>query len=87
GIEHEDGIASVASCRLVYSTPGLLLVEVVLHSGRNRIVRRLFDAVGHPVEKLVRTEVGPIRIGDQRQGTIRRLSKTEVGHLLASVGM
>ncbi|MEX5299379.1 pseudouridine synthase [Kocuria sp. CPCC 205292] len=87
GIELEDGIASVDSFRLVDSTPGHLLVEVVLHSGRNRIVRRLFDAVGHPVEKLVRTEVGPIRIGDQRQGTIRRLSKTEVGHLLASVGM
>ncbi|MEX5235547.1 pseudouridine synthase [Kocuria arenosa] len=87
GIELEDGIASVDSFRLVDSTPGHLLVEVVLHSGRNRIVRRLFDAVGHPVEKLVRTEVGPIRIGDQRQGTIRRLSRTEVGHLLASVGM
>lgn len=87
GIELEDGTASVDSFRLVDSTPGHLLVEVVLHSGRNRIVRRLFDAVGHPVEKLVRTEVGPIRIGDQRQGTVRRLSKTEVGHLLASVGM
>ncbi|GAA1752774.1 pseudouridine synthase [Kocuria aegyptia] len=87
GIELEDGIASVDSFRLVDSTPGHLLVEVVLHSGRNRIVRRLFDAVGHPVEKLVRTEVGPIRIGDQRQGTVRRLSRTEVGHLLASVGM
>ncbi len=87
GIELEDGPASVDSFRLVDSTPGHLLVEVVLHSGRNRIVRRLFDAVGHPVEKLVRTQVGPIRIGDQRQGTIRRLSKTEVGHLLASVGM
>ncbi|MCJ8505411.1 rRNA pseudouridine synthase [Kocuria flava] len=87
GIELEDGPARVDSFRLVDSTPGHLLVEVVLHSGRNRIVRRLFDAVGHPVEKLVRTQVGPIRIGDQRQGTVRRLSKTEVGHLLASVGM
>ena len=49
GIELEDGIASVDSFRLVDSTPGHLLIEVVLHSGRNRIVRRLFDAVGHPV--------------------------------------
>ncbi|MGQ1797691.1 pseudouridine synthase [Kocuria oceani] len=87
GIQLEDGPASVDSFRLVDSTPGHILVEVVLHSGRNRIVRRLFDAVGHPVEKLVRTQVGPIRIGDQRQGTIRKLSRTEVGHLLASVGM
>jgi 23S rRNA pseudouridine2605 synthase len=87
GIQLEDGPASVDAFRLVDSTPGHILVEVVLHSGRNRIVRRLFDAVGHPVEKLVRTQVGPIRIGDQRQGTIRKLSRTEVGHLLASVGM
>ncbi|GGG62925.1 hypothetical protein GCM10011374_27760 [Kocuria dechangensis] len=87
GIQLEDGMASVDSFRLVDSTPGHILVEVVLHSGRNRIVRRLFEAVGHPVEKLVRTQVGPIRIGDQRQGTIRKLSRTEVGHLLASVGM
>lgn len=87
GIMLEDGIASVDSFRLVDSVPGHILVEVVLHSGRNRIVRRLFDAVGHPVERLVRTQVGPIRIGNQKQGVVRDLSKTEVGHLLASVGL
>ncbi|PND71817.1 pseudouridine synthase, partial [Escherichia coli] len=69
------------------STPGHVLIEVVLHSGRNRIVRRMFDAVDHPVEKLARTHVGPIAIGDQKQGTVRKLSHTEVGNLLASVGM
>ncbi|MBP3036892.1 rRNA pseudouridine synthase [Arthrobacter sp. zg-ZUI100] len=87
GMELEDGFASVDSFKLVDSTPGHLLVEVVLHSGRNRIVRRLFDAVGHPVERLVRTQVGPIRVNDQRQGSIRVLGRTEVGHLLASVGL
>jgi 23S rRNA pseudouridine2605 synthase len=87
GIELEDGTASVDSFRLVDSTPGHILVEVVLHSGKNRIVRRLFEAVGHPVERLVRTQVGPIRINDQKQGTIRTLGHQEVGHLLASVGM
>ncbi|MDQ0734318.1 pseudouridine synthase [Arthrobacter agilis] len=87
GIELEDGLAQVDSFKLVDSTPGHILVEVVLHSGRNRIVRRLFDAVGHPVERLVRTQVGPIRIGDQRQGSIRVLGRQEVGHLLASVGL
>ncbi|HET8794770.1 MAG TPA: pseudouridine synthase, partial [Arthrobacter sp.] len=45
------------------------------------------DAVGHPVERLVRTQVGPIRLNDQRQGSIRALGKQEVGHLLATVGM
>ncbi|WP_253904178.1 pseudouridine synthase, partial [Arthrobacter sp. Br18] len=87
GIELEDGVARVDSFKLVDSTPGHILVEVVLHSGRNRVIRRLFDAVGHPVERLVRTQVGPIRVGDQRQGSIRVLGRQEVGHLLASVGL
>ena len=87
GLELEDGFAKVDSFRLVDSTPGHVLVEVVLHSGRNRIVRRLFDAVGHPVERLVRTQMGPIRLGDQRQGSIRVLGRTEVGHLMAAVDL
>ncbi|GAB3554109.1 hypothetical protein GCM10027404_27650 [Arthrobacter tumbae] len=87
GIELEDGIARVDSFRLVDSTPGHVLVEVVIHSGRNRVVRRLFDAIGHPVERLVRTQFGPIRVGDQRQGSIRVLGRQEVGHLLAAVEM
>jgi 23S rRNA pseudouridine2605 synthase/16S rRNA pseudouridine516 synthase len=87
GIELEDGFASVDAFRLVDSTPGHVLIEVVLHSGKNRIVRRLFDAVGFPVLRLVRVKVGPIGLGDQRQGSIRNLGKQEVGHLLASVGL
>ena len=87
GIELEDGVSSVDSFKLVDSTPGHVLVEVVLHSGKNRVVRRLFDAVGHPVERLVRIQVGPIRLGDQRQGSIRALGRQEAGHLLALVGM
>ncbi|MGG7443807.1 pseudouridine synthase [Zafaria sp. J156] len=87
GLQLEDGWANVDSFKLVDSTPGKLLVEVVLHSGRNRIVRRLFDAVGHPVKRLVRVQLGPIRLGDQKQGTIRPLGHQEVGHLLAAVGL
>jgi 23S rRNA pseudouridine2605 synthase len=87
GVELEDGNANVDSFRLVDSTPGHVLIEVVLHSGKNRIVRRLFDAVGFPVLRLVRVKVGPIGLGDQRQGSIRNLGKQEVGHLLASVGL
>lgn len=87
GVELEDGIAAVDSFRLVDSTPGHVLIEVVLHSGKNRIVRRMFDAVGFPVQRLVRVKVGPIGLGDQRQGSIRNLGRQEVGHLLASVGL
>ena len=87
GIRLEDGVTRVDEFKLVDSTPGHVLVEVTIHSGKNRIVRRLFDAVGYPVERLVRVEMGPIRIGSQKQGTVRNLSKVEIGHLLASVDM
>ena len=87
GVQLEDGWARVDTFRLVDSTPGHVLAEVVLHSGKNRIVRRMFDAVGYPVERLVRVKFGPIAVGDQRQGSIRILGRQEVGHLLASVGM
>lgn len=87
GVKLEDGWASVDSFRLVDSKPGHVLVEVVLHNGKNRIVRRLFEAVGHPVERLLRVGVGPIVLGDQKQGTVRVLGRHEVGHLLSLVGL
>jgi len=87
GIELEDGPASFASYKVVDQTPQATLVEVVLHEGRNRIVRRLFDEVGHPVMQLVRTQIGPIRLGDLKSGRTRVLGKTEVGTLMAQVGM
>ncbi len=87
GVELEDGIAKVDSFKLIDSTPGHVLVEVVLHSGKNRIVRRMFKEVGYPVERLVRVQMGPIHLGDQRQGTVRPLNSQEVGHLMAAVGL
>ncbi|MFB9165617.1 MULTISPECIES: pseudouridine synthase [Arthrobacter] len=87
GVELEDGWQKVDSFRLVDSTPGHVLAEVVLHSGKNRIVRRMFDAVGYPVERLVRVKFGPIALGDQRQGSIRVLGRHEIGFLLSDVGM
>ncbi|MBP2415025.1 pseudouridine synthase [Arthrobacter stackebrandtii] len=87
GVELEDGWQKVDSFRLVDSTPGHVLAEVVLHSGKNRIVRRMFDAVGYPVERLVRVKFGPIALGDQRQGSIRMLGRHEVGYLRSDVGM
>ncbi|MDY6055592.1 pseudouridine synthase [Micrococcus sp.] len=87
GVELEDGLAKVDSFKLVDSTPGHVLVEVVLHSGKNRIVRRMFQEIGHPVERLVRVKVGPILLGDQKQGSVRALSAQELGHLKALVGL
>lgn len=87
GIELEDGPVSVDSFRLVESTARQALVEVVLHEGRQHVVRRLLDAVGHPVQRLVRTSVGPIRLGDLRSGRTRRLTQAEVTSLYSLVGL
>jgi len=87
GIELEDGPVKVEKFNIVQVTPQASLVEVSLHEGRNRIVRRLFDEVGFPVTALVRTSIGPIRLGDLKPGRTRVLSKTEVGSLMTQAGM
>lgn len=87
GIELDDGPASVDSVKIVDATPVSTLVEVHLHEGRNRIVRRMFDHVGFPVTRLVRTQVGPIKLGTLRPGSTRVLGKTELGTLMSLVGL
>lgn len=87
GVELEDGLATVDKFRLVDSLPGKAMVEVVLHEGRKHIVRRLLAEVGHPVERLVRTAVGDVQLGNQRPGSIRRLNRVEVGSLHTTVGL
>ncbi|WP_425953780.1 pseudouridine synthase [Xylanimonas sp. McL0601] len=87
GIELEDGPARMDKVKIVQALGNLTMVEVVLHEGRNRIVRRMFDALDRPVERLVRTRVGPIALGDQRPGTTRVLGRTELGTLMAAVDL
>jgi 23S rRNA pseudouridine2605 synthase len=87
GVELDDGPVAVDSFKVVDSQPGKALVEVVLHEGRKHVVRRVLDAVGHPVETLVRVQVGPIRLGDLKSGRTRRLTPDEVGQLYSSAGM
>lgn len=87
GIELEDGPVVVDAFRIVDATATQTMVELVLHEGRNRIVRRLMDAVGYPVERLVRTQVGPIRLGRLKPGQLRELTAEELGTLMAEVGM
>jgi 23S rRNA pseudouridine2605 synthase len=55
------------------------------HEGRTHIVRRLLAEVGHPVQRLVRTAIGPVRLGDLRPGSIRPLTQQELGTLLDAV--
>jgi 23S rRNA pseudouridine2605 synthase len=87
GVELEDGVVAVDAFRVVDATPQASMVEIVIHEGRNRVVRRLLEEVGHPVTRLLRTQIGPIKLGDLRPGRTRVLGKAEVGSLMTSVGM
>ncbi|HHU37980.1 MAG TPA: rRNA pseudouridine synthase [Propionibacterium sp.] len=85
GLKLEDGWVRPDSVKLGIRTEHRTMVTVVLHEGRNRIVRRLFDAVGHPVRTLARTQIGPMRMGQLRSGEIRDLTREELGALLDAV--
>jgi 23S rRNA pseudouridine2605 synthase len=87
GIELEDGPVKVDSFRVVDTHAGQSVVEVVLHEGRKHIVRRLLAEVGLPVSRLTRTAVGPIELRAMRSGTIRKLSRQELGALSELVGL
>nr|WP_279396767.1 pseudouridine synthase [Curtobacterium sp. VKM Ac-2922] len=82
GIELEDGPIAADKVRLLESSRGESLVELTLHSGRNRIVRRMLDAVGHPVNELVRRSFGPLHLGSLPSGRTRELTSVELGQLL-----
>ena len=87
GVELEDGSVAVDDFAVVDSVPGKTMVRVTLHEGRKRIVRRLLAEVGHPVESLVRTEIGAVSLGNQRPGSIRPLRRDEIGALYKAVGL
>jgi len=83
GVELEDGPISADSVKVIGSPQhGHSMVELALHSGRNRIVRRMMAEVGHPVVELVRRQFGPLHLGPLKLGEVRELSKVERGALL-----
>lgn len=84
GIELEDGFIQADSARILAagSSAKSTLVEITLHSGKNRIVRRMLAHVGYPVRELVRRSFGPLHLGTLRQGEIRELTSDELGQLL-----
>ncbi|PZE66401.1 pseudouridine synthase [Curtobacterium sp. MCBD17_021] len=82
GIDLEDGPIAADKARLLESSRGESLVEITLHSGRNRIVRRMLEAVGHPVLELVRRSFGPLQLGSLAPGQVRELTTVELGKLL-----
>ena len=83
GFELEDGEIHADAARLVGKpSQGHSMVEITLHSGRNRIVRRMMAAVGHPVVELVRRSFGPLHLGTLRSGQVRELTTMERGAIL-----
>ncbi|MGC3956035.1 MAG: pseudouridine synthase [Propionicimonas sp.] len=87
GITLEDGPITPDKVRIVAREPRQTMVEITLHSGRNRIVRRIFDQLGHPVLRLSRTAIGPIRLARLKSGECRDLTREELGALLDSVAL
>jgi pseudouridine synthase len=87
GVELEDGVAVADRFRVLEQAGGRALVEITLHEGRKHIVRRMLAEVGHPVSRLVRTTVGPVKLGELRPGKTRDLSTQEIGELYAAVGL
>jgi 23S rRNA pseudouridine2605 synthase len=90
GVTLDDGPVTVSSVKLVggqgTARHGTIL-ELVIHEGRNRIVRRLLAHVGHPVKQLTRTAIGPVVLGRLGVGEIRELTHDELGALLDAAQM
>lgn len=82
GITLEDGPVKPSAVKLVSTAEDRSLVRLTLHEGRNHIVRRTMEALGHPVRKLSRTGIGPVRIGNLKSGDLRDLTREELGGLL-----
>jgi 23S rRNA pseudouridine2605 synthase len=87
GIDLADGPVVVDEVRIVDATANRSVVELTLHEGRNHVVRRVMDEVGHPVTRLVRTSIGPIRLGDLKPGRRRHLQPGEVQALYRLVDL
>ena len=82
GVTLDDGPVTVSKAKVVAHAAEKSIVELVIHEGRNRIVRRLLDEVGHPVRRLTRTQLGPVVIGGLKPGHLRDLTLDELGALL-----
>lgn len=87
GVTLDDGPVEVRRARVIATAAEKSIIELVIHEGRNRIVRRLLDQVGHPVRQLSRTRFGPIELGTLGGGRLRELSDDELGQLLELVGL
>ncbi len=87
GVELDDGPAKVDEVRVLDAAGQRVLLEIVIHEGRNRVVRRMMDAVSRPVSRLVRTQLGPVQLGSLKAGRVRHLTRHEVAALYKLVDL
>jgi 23S rRNA pseudouridine2605 synthase len=86
GITLEDGPVRPTSVKIVSTAGDKTLLKITIQEGRNRIVRRTMEAVGHPVRRLSRIGIGPVRLGNLKVGEYRDLTREELGGLLDLIG-
>jgi len=86
GIELEDGIARAKRAKLIQATPDQGLIEMVMTEGKNREIRRMLAALGHPVERLIRIAIGPLSDRQLGPGEWRLLDSKEVAALYKAAG-
>jgi 23S rRNA pseudouridine2605 synthase len=84
GVELSDGLTRPAEVKRVRDSGKYTHIEICISEGRNRQVRRMLEAIGGKVMKLVRTAIGPIQIGELKIGTWRLLDAREIAALTAS---
>ncbi len=87
GVELDDGPARASEARVVGRRRGRAALRIVMREGRKREVRRMLDALGFPVVRLVRLRVGEVRLGRLRPGEVRELSAHEVRALYRAAGL
>ena len=87
GIELDDGIAKADMAQIIDVWQGRSIVRIELHEGRKHIVRRMLKTAGFPVERLVRTKIHTVQLGEQTPGTLRALNRAELTSLYNAVGM
>ena len=81
GLKIEDYITSKAKVRIINREKGNSTLEVIIHEGKNRQVRKMCSKIGHAVVELKRVEMGEIKLGDVKEGKWRYLSSKEVKYL------
>ena len=81
GVPLSDGVASPARVRVVSASRSRSEIDITIHEGRNRQVRRMLEGVGHPVVSLVRLRFGPIALGELAPGAVREATSREVRSL------